>query len=128
MLQSGFQRGTRAKTWHSSGTILLHLPRLPCSTGMYKEPGLPLPFPQVPIRAPTGNVAQLRLSDSSRHWLRKQKQVSEKVFCSRSCVCLQVPVGGGRGSFGFDPNTSPLGGQAQLCFAAARLVTVQEQG
>lgn len=63
----------------------------------------------------------------SRHWLRKQKQVSEKVFCSRESLLSSGSCGRGRGSFGFDQNTSPLGGQAQLCFAAARLVTVQEQ-
>lgn len=35
---------------------------------------------------------------------------------------LQVPVEVGWGCFGFDKNTSSLGGQAQLCFAAAWLL------
>ena len=72
--------------------------------------GLPLPLPPSLDKLHLGTQPSRSCKDTLQHWLRKQKQVSEKVLCSQKRHLSWGSCGWGWGSFGFDHSTSPLGG------------------
>ena len=72
--------------------------------------GLPLPLPPSLDKLHLGTQPSRSCKDTLQHWLRKQKQVSEKVLCSQKRHLSSGSCGWEWGSFGFDHSTSPLGG------------------
>ena len=85
--------------------------------------GLPLPLPPSLDKLHLGTQPSRSCKDTLQHWLRKQKQVSEKVLCSQKRHLSWGSCGWGWGSFGFNHSTSPLGGaRLGLAFAEAQLL------
>lgn len=116
------ESGCQHPSWHAGENMAQlrdnPLSFAPAFTGTCKELGLPFLSPDL-HRATTGAQPKRCYKDLLEHWLRQQKQVSEKVFCSwklhlssGSCGWVGIPL--------VLTRTLSTGGQAQLCFAVAR--------